>query len=77
MEKKKNNSKRYSKNTVSVYLTNEIKQQLLFVCQLYNMPPSTLCRKVIKRFLNNKNVERMMLEYALKHIQAQNNLTQN
>lgn len=71
-EKQSRWQKRYEENTISVYLPKEIKQQLLFVCKLRKMPISTLCRKILELYLNKKNIEKIMLEYALKHILPQN-----
>lgn len=75
--KKKKHQRRYEENTLSIYVPKEVKQQLMFVCQLKQMPMSEFCRKILQIYLSKKNIEKLMLDYALEHIQAQNTLTQN
>lgn len=67
MKKNKSNSK-YNLRNVTVYLPEEAKQQLIFLCELHNITPSALCRKIIMSFLNRNNVTKQMIEYALKQI---------
>ena len=68
MKQKKYDNKKYNLRNVTVYLTDEAKQQLIFLCELHAMTPSALCRKVIMSFLNRNNVTKQMIEYALKMI---------
>lgn len=65
---KKSYNDRFNLRNVTVYLSEEAKQQLLFLCELYHITPSALCRKVIMAFLNKQNVTKKMIEYALKQI---------
>ena len=67
-KQKKYDNKKYNLRNVTVYLPDEAKQQLIFLCELHNMTPSALCRKVIMNFLNCNNVTKQMIEYALKMI---------
>ncbi len=67
-----NNEKesRYRKyRTVSVYFPKEIREQLLFYCRYINIAPSTLCSKLVKLYLNKKNVEQLMREYAIQQVE--------
>lgn len=66
-QKKYDNSK-YNLRNVTVYLSDEAKQQLIFLCELHNITPSALCRKVIMSFLNKNNVTKQMIAYALEKI---------
>ena len=66
-QKKYDNSK-YNLRNVTVYLPDEAKQQLIFLCELQNITPSALCRKVIMSFLNKNNVTKQMIAYALQQI---------
>ena len=75
MDNNKKTDSRYRENRIDVYVPNEVKQQLLFYSKLKKMPISMLCRKVLQIFLSKKNVEKLMLEYALEHIQTPNNPT--
>ena len=68
MKKTTSNGNKYNLRNVTVYLPDEAKQQLIFLCELHNMTPSALCRKVIMSFLNRNNVTKQMIEYALKQI---------
>ena len=68
MKKTTSNGNKYNLRNVTVYLPDEAKQQLIFLCELHNMTPSALCRKVIMSFLNRNNVTKQMIEYALKKI---------
>lgn len=68
MKQKNYDNKKYNLRNVTVYLSDEAKQQLIFLCELHNMTPSALCRKVIMNFLNHNNVTKQMIEYALKMI---------
>lgn len=68
LEMKKSDNKKYNLRNVTVYLSDEAKQQIIFLCKLHNMTPSGLCRKVIMAFLNKQNVMKQMIEYALKQI---------
>ena len=67
-----NNEKesRYRKyRTVSVYFPKDIREQLLFYCRYINIAPSTLCSKLVKLYLNKKNVEQLMREYAIQQVE--------
>ena len=67
-----NNEKesRYRKyRTVSVYFPKEIREQLLFYCRYINIAPSTLCSKLVKLYLSKKNVEQLMIDYAMQEIE--------
>ena len=67
-----NNEKesRYRKyRTVSVYFPKDIREQLLFYCRYVNIAPSTLCSKLVKLYLNKKNVEQLMREYAIQQVE--------
>lgn len=66
--KNKPDKKQYNLRNVTVYLPDEAKQQLIFLCELHKITPSALCRKVVISFLNRNNVSKQMIEYALKHI---------
>lgn len=66
--KKNKQQTNYNLRNVTVYLPEESKQQLIFLCELHNITPSALCRKVIMSFLNRNNVTKQMIEYALKQI---------
>ncbi len=66
--KKKYDNKKFNLRNVTVYLPDEAKQQVIFLCELHNMTPSALCRKVIMSFLNKRNVTKQMIEYALRQI---------
>ena len=68
MKKTTSNGNKYNLRNVTVYLPDEAKQQLIFLCELHNMTPSALCRKVIMSFLNRNNVTKQMIEYALEQI---------
>lgn len=68
MKKTTSSDNKYNLRNVTVYLPDEAKQQLIFLCELHNMTPSALCRKVIMNFLNRNNVTKQMIEYALKQI---------
>ena len=68
MKKTTSSGNKYNLRNVTVYLPDEAKQQLIFLCELHNMTPSALCRKVIMSFLNRNNVTKQMIEYALKQI---------
>ena len=68
MKKTTSSGNKYNLRNVTVYLPDEAKQQLIFLCELHNMTPSALCRKVIMSFLNRNNVTKQMIEYALKKI---------
>ena len=68
MKKTTSSGNKYNLRNVTVYLPDEAKQQLIFLCELHNMTPSALCRKVIMNFLNRNNVTKQMIEYALKKI---------
>ena len=68
MKKTTSNGNKYNLRNVTVYLPDEAKQQLIFLCELHNMTPSALCRKVIMNFLNRNNVTKQMIAYALKKI---------
>ena len=68
MKKTTSSGNKYNLRNVTVYLPDEAKQQLVFLCELHNMTPSALCRKVIMSFLNRNNVTKQMIEYALKQI---------
>lgn len=65
---KKHYNDQFNLRNVTVYLPEEAKQQLLFLCELHNITPSALCRKVLMAFLNKQNVTKKMIEYALKQI---------
>ena len=66
-----NKESRYTKyRNVSIYLPKELRRQLIFFCKYNNIPPSTLCSKLVKWFLKKKNVELLMLEYAMKQVGA-------
>ncbi len=67
---------RQKENRLDIYVSKEVKQQLLFLSKLKKMSVSMLCRRVLQVFLSKKNVEKQMLEYALEHIQTQNNSTE-
>ena len=73
MKKTTSNGNKYNLRNVTVYLPDEAKQQLIFLCELHNMTPSALCRKVIMSFLNRNNVTKQMIEYALKQIALEGN----
>lgn len=73
---KKYDNKKYNLRNVTVYLSDEAKQQVIFLCKLHNMTPSGLCRKVIMSFLNRQNVMKQMIEYALKQIALNNEVEQ-
>ena len=47
MKKTTSSANKYNLRNVTVYLPDEAKQQLIFLCELHNMTPSALCRKVI------------------------------
>ena len=67
-----NNEKesRYRKyRIVSVYFPKDIREQLLFYCRYINIAPSTLCSKLVKLYLNKKNVEQLMREYAIQQVE--------
>ncbi len=66
--KKKYDNKKFNLRNVTVYLPDEAKQQVIFLCELHNMTPSALCRKVIMSFLNKRNVTKQMIEYAMRQI---------
>ena len=68
MKKTTSSGNKYNLRNVTVYLSDEAKQQLIFLCELHNITPSALCRKVIMNFLNRNNVTKQMIEYALKQI---------
>ena len=68
---------RQKENRLDIYVSKEVKQQLLFLSKLKKMSVSMLCRRVLQVFLSKKNVEKQMLEYALEHIQTQNNSTES
>ena len=68
MKKTTSSGNKYNLRNVTVYLPDEAKQQLIFLCELHNITPSALCRKVIMSFLNRNNVTKQMIEYALKQI---------
>lgn len=69
MENNKEN--RYEKyRNVTMYLPKEIRQQLIFYCKYSNTTPSGLCSKLVKYFLNKKNVEQLMIDYAMEQIEA-------
>ena len=67
-KQKKYDNTKYNMRNVTVYLPEEAKEQLIFLCELHNMTPSALCRKVIMNFLNKNNVTKQMIAYALKKI---------
>lgn len=69
-------NRKYNLRNVTVYLSDEAKQQIIFLCELHNMTPSGLCRKVIMSFLNRQNVMKQMIEYALKQIALNNEAEQ-
>lgn len=71
--KKKYDNKKFNLRNVTVYLPDEAKQQVIFLCELHNMTPSALCRKVIMSFLNKRNVTKQMIEYALHQIALEGN----
>lgn len=73
---KKFYNKKYNLRNVTVYLSDEAKQQIIFLCKLHNLTPSGLCRKVIMSFLNRQNVMKQMIEYALKQIALNNEVEQ-
>ena len=73
MKKTTSSGNKYNLRNVTVYLPDEAKQQLIFLCELHNMTPSALCRKVIMNFLNRNNVTKQMIEYALKKIALEGN----
>ena len=73
MKKTTSSSNKYNLRNVTVYLSDEAKQQLIFLCELHNITPSALCRKVIMSFLNRNNVTKQMIEYALKQIALEGN----
>ena len=64
---KESRHKKY--RTVSVYFPKELREQLLFYCRYINIPPSTFCSKLVKRYLEKKNVEQLMHEYAIEQVQ--------
>ena len=72
-KQKKYDNTKYNQRNVTVYLPDEAKQQLIFLCELHNMTPSALCRKVIMRFLNKNDVTKQMIAYALKKIAMEGN----
>ncbi len=49
---------------LSVELPKELEQQFKFFCKLHNISPSILCNKLIKWYLNKKNIEQLMSENA-------------
>ena len=65
---KKYDSTKYNLRNVTVYLPDEVKQQLIFLCELHNITPSALCRKVIMNFLNRNNVTKQMIANDIKRI---------
>lgn len=64
-------NKETNKQNVTVHLSEEHKQQLIFACRLHNMTVSELCRKILVSFLNKNNITKKMVEYALKQILLQ------
>ncbi len=66
-EKKESRHKKY--RTVSVYFSKELRQQLIFYCRYKNIAPSTLCSKLVKWFLCKKNVEQLMIDYAMEQVE--------
>ena len=73
MKKTISSANKYNLRNVTVYLPDEAKQQLIFLCELHSITPSALCRKVIMNFLNRNNVTKQMIEYALKQIALEGN----
>lgn len=67
MDNKESRHKKY--RTVSVYFSKELREQLLFYCRYINIPPSTFCSKLVKHYLERKNVEQLMREYAIQQVE--------
>ena len=69
MDNKESRHKKY--RTVSVYFPKELREQLLFYCRYINIPPSTFCSKLVKKYLDKKNVEELMHNYALEKVESE------
>lgn len=65
-----NSNKKNIYKTISVYLPKDIRRQLFFYCKLNNIGRSTLCCKLVKWFLSKKNVEQLMLDYAMEMVET-------
>ena len=64
-----NNNKKRKHRTISVYIPKDIEQPLIFFCKYKGIGVSTFGSKLIRNFLSQKNVQQLMLDYAMQEVE--------